>query len=214
MARIAGVNIPTQKRVEIALRHKAVPFELSLLDMSAKPAFFQEMAPEGTVPVLRHMAVVVADSGVILEYLEDAFPGPPLLPEAASARAETRAMLRYMNEKLHPAVMRVVSAPQAQLDGARVGLVGMLTGLEERLRRFAGARGRDGALTMADAAFATFPERLAALPPLRGVEVALPPHTADWAAALLQRPEVAATVLPVSDHMANLARYLPEEQIS
>jgi glutathione S-transferase len=120
-------------------------------------------------------------------------------------------MLRYLNEKLHPAFMRVVAAPGGQLDAALAGMDSALAGLEERLRRLEGARGRGGALTMADAAFATFPERLAVFPALRGVAPRLQDGAAAWAAALLERPEVAATVLPPADHLANLRRYLPQE---
>lgn len=198
------------QRVEIALRHKAATFELMLVDTTAKPPWFHDMAPDGTVPVLRHGAVVVADSNVILEYVEEAVEGPRLMPGTAVARAQARAMLRYLNEKLHPAFMRVVAAPAGQLDAALAAMDSALAGLDERLRRLEGARGRGGTLTIADAAFATFPERLAVLPALKGVAPRLQDRAAAWANALLERPEVVATVLPLDDHLANLRRYLPQ----
>ena len=77
------------------------------------------------VPVLEHEDRVVVDSPVILEYLEQRFPEPPLLPADAAARAEVRVFCDWFNRiwKRAPNAI-VVEEAQAEPDAARIQALG------------------------------------------------------------------------------------------
>lgn len=85
---------PYAQKVKIALREKALPFELrtpeGLGSGAGYSADFTGASPRVEVPALIDGDTRVFDSTVILEYLEDKWPAPPLLPQAAAARAHAR----------------------------------------------------------------------------------------------------------------------------
>ena len=83
------------QKVKIALLEKGVPFEAPLPDAigsGATSGAFAEASPRGEVPALIDGEVKVFDSSVILEYIEDRWPEPPLLPVAPSERARVRML--------------------------------------------------------------------------------------------------------------------------
>ncbi len=60
--------------------------------------------PNGVVPTLEHDGRVVTDSSVIMEYLDEVFPGPAMSGADALQRAQLRVWLRYFEEVTTPAV--------------------------------------------------------------------------------------------------------------
>ena len=80
------------QKVKIALREKNVDFTLELPpDISASgPGPLHDANPRVEVPVLLHNSNTIFDSTVILEYIEDVWPNPPLLPRDPGARAKAR----------------------------------------------------------------------------------------------------------------------------
>ena len=79
---------PYAQKVKIALREKQVEFELRIPDLfSGSDTAFQAANPRQEVPALVDGDVAVFDSTIILEYIEDRWPQPPLLPSDAAARA-------------------------------------------------------------------------------------------------------------------------------
>ena len=56
------------------------------------------MNPNGVVPTLVHDGRPVVESSVIVEYINETFPDPPLSPADAYGRARMRAWLRYIDE--------------------------------------------------------------------------------------------------------------------
>lgn len=82
---------PYAQKVKIALAEKGVEFECRLPDfMSGSDAAFAGANPRLEVPALVDGDVKVFDSTIILEYIEDRWPKPPLLPSAPAARARVR----------------------------------------------------------------------------------------------------------------------------
>jgi glutathione S-transferase len=85
-------------KAEIALREKGVPFELVMVPFAKGDRYeprHPEVArinPKRQVPVLVHDGLELFDSTLIFEYLEDAFPEPPLWPREPRARAEARLL--------------------------------------------------------------------------------------------------------------------------
>jgi maleylacetoacetate isomerase len=81
-------------RVRIALHLKGLPYErvvINRLNGIEDPAYFA-LNPQGFVPMLEDGGERVVQSLGIVEYLEERFPDPPLLPAASAARARVRAL--------------------------------------------------------------------------------------------------------------------------
>jgi glutathione S-transferase len=85
-------------KAEIALREKGVAFELILVPFDKTDRYdpphpeVLRINPKRQVPVLVHGDVELFDSSLIFEYLEDAFPEPPLWPQSVEARARARLL--------------------------------------------------------------------------------------------------------------------------
>jgi maleylacetoacetate isomerase len=92
-------------RVRIALYLKGLPFEavpLNLLKGDQFAAGFASMNPAELVPVLEHGATRLTQSVAIIEYLEERYPQPPLLPHAPELRAYVRAAALSVACEIHP----------------------------------------------------------------------------------------------------------------
>lgn len=91
---------PYGQKVKIALAEKGVPFEARLPDAigsGATTGEFQVASPRGEVPALVDGDAHVFDSTVILEYIEDRWPDPALLPADPLERARARMLEDVMD---------------------------------------------------------------------------------------------------------------------
>jgi len=97
---------PCGEKVRFALAEKGLPFKDHHVDLGSKEnlrADFLRLNPKGLVPVLLDGEIVVSDSTVILEYIEDRWPETPLRPDAPVERARMRRWTKHVDEILHPA---------------------------------------------------------------------------------------------------------------
>lgn len=98
------------RKVEIALREKGLAFERIMVPFNQVTGYDPRhpevlaMNPKRQVPVMNDAGLVLYDSTVILEYLDEAYPQPPLFPRAPAARAQTRLDELYADEILLPAL--------------------------------------------------------------------------------------------------------------
>jgi glutathione S-transferase len=84
------------ERVALALAHKGIPVEyIDVDDGDRSPVV--EISGQELVPVLVDGDLVLSDSPVILEYLEERHPEPPLYPADESRRAEVRIFVDWFN---------------------------------------------------------------------------------------------------------------------
>src|SRR5215510_9255756 len=83
---------PYAQKVKLALLEKGIAFSAKLPDMVALDSEFAALSPRLEVPVFVDDEVRLFDSSVILEYLEDRWPEPALLPRAAAERARVRTL--------------------------------------------------------------------------------------------------------------------------
>lgn len=96
-------------KVKIALIEKAIPFEEVQLYTPVGAEHLGE-TPMGKVPFLRTPAGPLAESQVIVEYLEDAYPETPLYPAEAYARAKTREIVAMLEINVELVMRRLYPA--------------------------------------------------------------------------------------------------------
>ena len=80
-------------RVRIVLAEKGINFEVVDVDPTNPPEDLMELNPYGGVPTLVDRELVLYDAQVIMEYLDERFPHPPLMPVDPVSRAQLRLML-------------------------------------------------------------------------------------------------------------------------
>lgn len=91
---------PYAQKVKISLREKGVAFEARLpegIGTGATGGGFASANPRGEVPALVHGDTAIFDSTIILEYIEDVWPSPPMLPSAPALRAKVRMIEDVMD---------------------------------------------------------------------------------------------------------------------
>lgn len=96
---------PYAQKVKIALREKDISFEARLpsgIGTGATSDDFMAGNPRGEVPFLRDGEAAIFDSTIILEYIEDKWPTPPMLPETPEARARVRLIEDVMDCHYEP----------------------------------------------------------------------------------------------------------------
>ena len=113
-------------RTRIALNLKGLAYEQRDVDLrqkAHKTAGYLAINPQGMVPALEVEGAILTQSVAILEWLEEAFPEPPLLPSAPLDRARVRAMAAVIGSDIHPlnnlrvlGAVRGLGADQAAVD--------------------------------------------------------------------------------------------------
>jgi glutathione S-transferase/RNA polymerase-associated protein len=86
---------PYAQKVKIALREKAIAFDLKMpgaIGTGQTGGDFMSANPRGEVPALIDGDISIFDSTIILEYIEDKWPTPPMLPKSPADRARARML--------------------------------------------------------------------------------------------------------------------------
>jgi len=94
------------QKVRLVLAEKNLAYEsreIDLLGGGQHDPEYAKLNPNHVVPTLVDEDRVLIESSLINEYLEDAYPEPPLLPKDAAARHAARLWTKRIDEKVHPA---------------------------------------------------------------------------------------------------------------
>ena len=204
------------RKAEIALREKGLEYRCELVAFTQavgyQPKHLAVIAgnPLQKVPVLVEGDLTLFDSTVIMEYLEDAYPEPPLYPRDPAAKARCRLVELEGDEILFLPVRNLLFRTEPPLADAAKQAARVEEGRKadaEIDRQFAGLderlEGIDyfcGAFSAADIAmFMTvlFVQRL------KGPRVSAHPRLAAWYARMLNRPSCAkaAEEIAAADRM-------------
>ena len=92
-------------RVRIALYLKGLAPDTELVNLQAgdqSSAAYRTINPQGRVPSLEDDGAVLVQSMAIMEYLDEIYPDPPLLPVAAKGRARVRGIANIIACDIHP----------------------------------------------------------------------------------------------------------------
>ena len=94
-------------KLRIILRHKAIAFEQLPPPGGYGSEAYRALVPSGNLPAMIHDGFMLSDSEAIAEYLEEAFPDIPMLPQSVKLRAKAREFSRSHDTRLEPAVRAV-----------------------------------------------------------------------------------------------------------
>src|ERR1700745_1893375 len=88
---------PYSRKVRLVLGEKRLPFDARAEKVWERRPEYLELNPAGTVPTLvEDNGLAIPDSGVICEYLEEAYPDTPLLGRTLAARVEARRVVAWL----------------------------------------------------------------------------------------------------------------------
>jgi glutathione S-transferase len=94
-----AARCPYCARVRIMLAEKGLPYDTVEIDLGDRPQWLYELNVTGRVPVLDD-GFVLPESAVIMEYLEERYPDPPLLPPDPRERAAARLSVHRFDSTL------------------------------------------------------------------------------------------------------------------
>jgi len=107
-------------RVRIVLAEKGVAVEIQDADPDDKPAELADLNPYNSLPTLIDRDLVLYEPNVMMEYLDERFPHPPLLPVYPVARAESRLFIHRIESDWCKLVAQILtSADEAVVEQAR-----------------------------------------------------------------------------------------------
>lgn len=85
-------------RVRVVLAEKNITVDIQELDLPDRMDELMELNPYGTLPTLVDRELTLYDSRIIMEYLDDRFPHPPLLPIDPVSRAKARLLMHRVEQ--------------------------------------------------------------------------------------------------------------------
>ncbi len=179
-----AARCPYCARARIVLAEKSIPFETVAVDRDDRPAWLSEMnPPRGRVPVIEEDAFVLPESPVIMEYLEERYPEPALLPADAAERALARLVVERFDDFGDPYYDVFRKRPSGSVER----LAEQLSALDRRLEAWPFLGGRE--YSLADVAYVPWVIRTETR---LGVDLSPYASLSAWLGRLLERPAVAA----------------------
>lgn len=112
MTLFSGSSDIHSHRVRIVLAEKGVNVEIIYVDAQNPPEDLLELNPYGNLPTLVDRDLVLYDSQVIMEYLDERFPHPPLMPIDPVSRGRSRMTLNRIQRDWDTLVEKLTQAGQ------------------------------------------------------------------------------------------------------
>ena len=116
-------------RVRIVLAEKGVAVDIVEVSDDQRPEELADLNPYNSVPTLLDRDLVLYESKVMMEYLDERFPHPPLLPVYPVARAQSRLWMHRIEREWCPLVAQIEQGPKKEADKARKELRESLVGI-------------------------------------------------------------------------------------
>jgi len=179
-----AARCPYCARVRIVLAEKGIEYEPVEIDLTDRPAWIYEKNVTGRVPVVEEDAWLLPESAVIMEYLDERYPEPPLLAADPADRALARLWIFRHDDFTRPyyALRRGEDGAAARLDAELAKLDAALAG-----RPWLGGR----EYGLADIAYVPWVLRAR---DMLGVPLDGFPAVAAWLERLVARPSIAQEV--------------------
>jgi RNA polymerase-associated protein len=116
-------------QVRIVLAEKAVNVEIKLVSPDERLDDLADINPYYSVPTLVDRELVLFESRIIMEYLDERFPHPPLLPVYPVARAESRKIMYRIENDWYSLTRLIQNGSKEEADVARTQLFESFVGL-------------------------------------------------------------------------------------
>lgn len=113
MVLYSGTTCPFSQRCRFVLFEKGMDFEVRDIDLYNKPEDISVMNPYGQVPILVERELILYESNIINEYIDERFPHPQLMPADPTMRARTRLFLFNFERELFSQVACLEDRNQA-----------------------------------------------------------------------------------------------------
>lgn len=119
MTLYSGSLCPYSHRVRIVLAEKGVSVDILNVDVDNPPEELLELNPYQSVPTLVDRDLVLYQSNIIMEYLDERFPHPPLLPVYPVARAKSRLMMYRIENDWYKLLNQLLTPDFPNQDASR-----------------------------------------------------------------------------------------------
>src|SRR2546427_13003735 len=119
MVLYSGTTCPFSQRCRFVLFEKGMDFEIKDVDLFNKPEDINVMNPYGQVPILVERDLVLYESNIINEYIDERFPHPQLMPADPVMRARARLFLHRFEKELFIHIDALEGNNQKQIEKAR-----------------------------------------------------------------------------------------------
>jgi RNA polymerase-associated protein len=116
----SGTTCPFSHRCRIVLYEKGMDFEIIDVDLFNKPEDLAVMNPYNQVPVLVDRDLILYESNIINEYIDDRFPHPQLMPADPVMRARARLFLFRFEHELFIHVQAIEKGSQKTAEKGRI----------------------------------------------------------------------------------------------
>jgi RNA polymerase-associated protein len=131
MTLFSDASCPQSHRVRMVLSEKGITVEIVDVDPASKPEDLIDLNPYNTVPTLVDRELVLYDPRAIMEYLDERFPHPPLMPVDPVSRARTRLALFRIEKDWYELIPALESRTEKTVSRARKMLRDSLTASAE-----------------------------------------------------------------------------------
>jgi RNA polymerase-associated protein len=122
MTLYSGTSCPFSQRCRNVLYEKGMDFQIVDVDLHNKPEDLAVMNPYNQVPVLVERDLILYESNIINEYIDDRFPHPQLMPADPVMRARARLFLFRFEHEMFSHVETLEKGNQRNADKARAAV--------------------------------------------------------------------------------------------
>lgn len=114
---------PAGHAIRLLLTEKGVGFTQEEIDENSNPEKLLHVNPYGRFPTLSSRGVVLYDTRVIVEFIDERYPHPPMMPAEPVARARARLLMEEVNSSWYPLYSRVFNGQGREKSKSRSELI-------------------------------------------------------------------------------------------
>lgn len=119
MTLFTGASDIDGHRVRIVMAEKGITADMLEVDVGNVPEDLVELNPYQSIPTLVDRDLVLFDAQIIMEYLDERFPHPPLMPVDPVSRARSRLMLYRIQRDWYPLTAVIDAGSASAAESAR-----------------------------------------------------------------------------------------------
>lgn len=119
MTLYSGGSDPYSHRIRLVLAEKGINVDFIEVVPEQPPEDLLHLNPYGTFPMMVDRDLVLYEPDIIVEYLDERFPHPPLLPVYPVARAKNRQMMSRIERDWYPLIQEIENGTEKEAKVAR-----------------------------------------------------------------------------------------------